>query len=114
LEEKAYAADDPLVVRPRATSNLIAELKSVLDRNRAQGDHEVEKLEGITFRGFRQPVPDTADVDAIEMWSSIHYDKQGRVTRTEAPSPYYMTMHFVSRDSEWLLDDTTFYKQNPF
>jgi Trypsin-like peptidase domain len=114
LEEQAYAADDPEVVRPRGTSNLVAQLKRVLDLNRSHGDHEVEKLEGITFRGFNQPAEGRADVDAIEVWSSVHYDPKGRITRVEPASPHYMTMHFVSRDAGWLLDDTTFYDRSPF
>src|SRR5206468_3225129 len=70
LEERAYAADNPELVRPRATINLIAQLRRTLDGNRARADREVEKLEGITFRGFRAPSDSRADVDAIEVWSS--------------------------------------------
>src|SRR5206468_2598360 len=64
LEEKAYAANDADVVRPRATANIAAQLKRTFDRNPSAADQEIEKLEGITFRGFRQPSEGRADVDA--------------------------------------------------
>jgi hypothetical protein len=114
LEEKAYAADDAQVVKPRATANIIMQLKKGFDSKRAKGDHEVEKLEGITFRGFRLPSQGRADVDAIETWSSTHYDPRGLPTSREPPTALYMTMHFVREGSTWLLDKTEFYSTNPF
>jgi len=114
LEETAYAADDPQLVRPRATANIIAQLKRAFDSKRSAGEHEVEKLEGITFRGFRVPSGGHADVDAIETWSSVHYDRQGRLTSRDAATPPYMTMHFVRQGGTWLLDGTNFYNKNPF
>jgi hypothetical protein len=114
LEEKAYAAEDPQLVSPRATANIIGRLKRSFDTGRGKGDHEVEKLERIVFRGFRVPSEGRAEVDAIETWSSVHYDLQGKVTSREPPKPLYMTMHFIRQGGIWLLDNTVFFNQNPF
>jgi hypothetical protein len=109
LEETAYAAMNGELVRPRATSNIVAQLNRVFAASKAKGDREVEKLERITFRGFREPAGGRAEVDAIEVWSSIHYDTQGRITRRESPHPLSMTMYFVHQGGTWLLDNTRFY-----
>jgi hypothetical protein len=114
LEEKAYAAEDPQLVSPRATANIIGRLKRSFDTGRGKGDHEVEKLERIVFRGFRVPSEGRAEVDAIETWSSVHYDLQGKVTSREPAKPLYMTMHFIRQGGIWLLDNTVFFNQNPF
>jgi hypothetical protein len=113
LEEKAYAAGNADLVRPRATVNIISQLTRAFASAKAAGDHEVETLEQVTFRGFRQPSANRAEVDAIEVWSSIHSDSQGRVTRRESPRALAMTMFFVRPGDVWLLDNTRFYSGTP-
>ena len=52
-------------------------------------------------------------MDAVEIWSSIHYDAQGRVTRREPAGPVSMTMIFVQQGGTWLLDNTRYYADAP-
>jgi hypothetical protein len=113
LEEKAYAAWNADLVRPRATANIISQLNRIFATAKAAGDHELETMERITFRGFRQASATRAEVDAIEVWSSIHNDAQGRLTRRDSPRALAMTMFFVSQGGVWQLDNTRFYSGTP-
>jgi hypothetical protein len=102
-EIQALASQDVAPMRDVATDSAIAILRRTIQDLASRGLRVEQKLDSVTFRGFRVS-GNRAEVDAVEVWTTTTFDRNGTRTATDLSRAIPQTELLVNAGGKWLLD----------